>query len=581
MVNDKLVVFKERIRKLIHYGVIDSYNAPYVIYELAYLKKYIDTCNYNFLQSSDCDLNSILINLSNNKDKLISDVAKDLFSSFKLSKDTKPIIEFILDLNEDGIREIMKTDFSNYDSKLSLFTTPYEIVDLVNRLYSIDTASNVLDACSGMGNYLVDTSKKYDANSFTGIEINGRLALISKLRLNVLNNDKNNIINDDFLTYNDKNKYDRIFSNYPIGIRVDSVKTGYIENSNNLRFKWEYKNSSSADWMFINKIISLLTKDGKAFTLMASGPLFKTADNIYKKDLLDNGMIEKIIKLPEKLFTGTSLSFNLIILSENNKKVQFVDGSSAYLKTNGFCNILDVEKLLDIINGNSNLTNRVDNKKIADNDYLLTVDNYIGIKEIKYHNPVKLSNYILDIFRGYQLNADEKKKISNPTGEYEILMISDIDDGIINNDLLRVNSNDGKMDRYLLQNGDLIISSRGTRIKIAVAEIGKRKVVANGNLIVVRLDLKKINPYYLAMYLSSNEGNSILKSIQTGAVIISINPSKLSNIMISSVDLEKQNKYASLYWSKIKQVSLAKKHLNNLQSEVSSFYENFSEEMFK
>ena len=115
--------------------------------------------------------------------------------------------------------------------------------------------------------------------------------------------------------------------------------------------------------------------------------------------------------------------------------------------------------------------------------------------------------------------------------------------------------------RYLINNNDVIITSKGTRIKIAVANIGDRKIIANGNLIVLRVDSSKLNPYYLAMYLSSKEGNTILNRIQTGRMILSINPRKLADITISTIDLEKQNEVAKKYQCLQEQLIFAKKHI--------------------
>ena len=97
------------------------------------------------------------------------------------------------------------------------------------------------------------------------------------------------------------------------------------------------------------------------------------------------------------------------------------------------------------------------------------------------------------------------KELESENGEFEVLMISDIEDGQISDNLTKIDVKDNKYDRYLVKENDLIISSKGTRIKIAVVgDIGERKIIANGNLIVLRLDTTKINPLYLEMYFISS-----------------------------------------------------------------------------
>ena len=82
------------------------------------------------------------------------------------------------------------------------------------------------------------------------------------------------------------------------------------------------------------------------------------------------------------------------------------------------------------------------------------------------------------------------------------------------------------------------------------------------------------------MYLNSSDGQTILNQIQTGAVIISINPSRLVDITISTIPLEKQNKIAENYKNKQLQILLAKEHIKQLEQEKNDFFEKEVEELF-
>ena len=58
----------------------------------------------------------------------------------------------------------------------------------------------------------------------------------------------------------------------------------------------------------------------------------------------------------------------------------------------------------------------------------------------------------------------------------------------------------------------------GYPYKVAVAEVKEgQKIMGNGNLYIVELDEEKIDPYYLAAFLSSEQGTAALKSITVGA----------------------------------------------------------------
>ena len=82
------------------------------------------------------------------------------------------------------------------------------------------------------------------------------------------------------------------------------------------------------------------------------------------------------------------------------------------------------------------------------------------------------------------------------------------------------------------------------------------------------------------MYLNSSDGQTILNQIQTGAVIISINPSRLVDITISTIPLEKQNEIADNYKKKQLQILLAKEHIKQLEQEKNDFFEKEVEELF-
>ena len=94
------------------------------------------------------------------------------------------------------------------------------------------------------------------------------------------------------------------------------------------------------------------------------------------------------------------------------------------------------------------------------------------------------------------------------------------------------------------------------------------KIVASGNLLILRPDKKKINPYYLKLFFDSDKGNKILSSIQTGAVILSINASQLKKINISLLPMDEQEKLANKYLAKIDSIKIMKAKLQQLEEEL-------------
>ena len=581
-------------------GTIDSETISILTYEFVYLRLIslrefkslvvrneisLELITSHYRKNLDSILN--FENTDNNNSKiynkrLIEKVLDDLDRFRYLKINILGLNSILASYNDDVLIELMKLDLSHngINRRISEFSTPKDVCEIILEILDVKENEEILDIGSGSGNFLANINSKTKLN---GIEISPQFTLISEIRLACLKNEYE-IINTDLFQYYTPKKYNKIFCNYPWGMRIDKYKMEYILNQNDKNlFDWKKISSTSTDWMFINSMLTLLDKKGKAIAIMPDGPLFKSIDSIFRKDLVEGNYIEKIISLPNGTFYPiTSIKTNIVVFSKNNNnKIEMIDASNEYEKVKNRI-YLKKNEIINLINLKNETKKKkiIEIEKIRNNNYDLTVEKYVGVKEIKYHNPKKLSEFIIDSFRGYQMTADEQKELMDDNGEYEVLMISDIENGMINKNLVKINLGEKKLDRYLIKNGDLIISSKGTRIKTAVAQIGDRKIIANGNLIVLRLNQQQLNPYYLEMYLNSSDGIAVLNSIQTGAVIMSINPSRLVEIQISMIDYDQQEILAKKYISKKHQIILAKEHLKKLENEIETFYDNEAIRMF-
>lgn len=487
----------------------------------------------------------------------------------------------IINLSEEDIKQILTENTlekMNYSIKDN-HSSSKEIIELVCHCMDIKEKEDVLDLCSGRGDFLVSLSNKN--LKLNGVEINRDNVLISKIRLAILDNINFEIVNGDALTHKFTRKYDKIFCEFPLGLRVNEFILNQM--GKNLFYTWN-KPGLTADWSFINKIISILKDKGKAAIIVSDGPLFKSMDSDYRRDLLVSGVVKEIIKLPSGVIPNSNISANLIVLSKNNEKkeIKFIDASQEYIKNKLGKRQLDVKAIMDLVDSENKDEDKVKIEKYSaicnTEDVLLTVNSYLKKKQPNYINPHLLKEYIVDKYRGYQLTSKEQAEITDKNGNYELLTISDIDDGKINNNLLRISDNNGKYDRYLLKDNDVVISARGTRIKIAVAEIKNRKIIPNGNLLVLRLNTEKINPYYLQAYLNSENGQLSLAQIQTGAIIMSINPSRIEQMQVSMVDKETQDVFVERYKRKLMELYLAQEHEKKLKYQIDNFFTNEIEE---
>ena len=517
------------------------------------------------------------------------EILKDIKSLFEKNYTDKineeldnKLFDVMSKLTEEELKELFKVnslEFKHYLSKLN-FASSKLIVELVGTLLDIKSDDDVLDLCSGNGEFLVSLANKKEIK-LTGIEINENSAFISKIRLAVLLDNNAEIVVNDALTYDFDKKFDKIFCEYPLGLRVDNYRSNQLNNK--LFYPWN-KPGLTSDWMFLNKVVTLLEDNGTAAIIITDGPLFKSMDIDCRKDILVSGVVKCIVKLPNGILPYNNMSANLVILSRDNVKneIKFIDASQEYTENKQKERLLNVSAIIDLINGTNNDKDKVKTEQTNEicltKDALLTVNSYVKKKEPNYINPRVLKEFIIDKYRGYQFTSQEQSEIEDINGDYELLTVGDINEGIISDNLLKINSNNNKYDRYLLKNGDVVISSKGTKIKVAVAEVENRKVIPNGNLLVLRLDTQKLDPYYLQAYLNSENGRLSIEQIQTGAVIISINPSRIEQINVSMVDKESQEIFAQKYKRKMTEFILAQEHVKKLKEQLDNLFTNEIEE---
>ena len=121
--------------------------------------------------------------------------------------------------------------------------------------------------------------------------------------------------------------------------------------------------------------------------------------------------------------------------------------------------------------------------------------------------------------------------------------------------------------------------AKNTTLKSAVYKsYGNYKTILTGNLIVIRLDQTKINPYYLKAFLDSKQGILAIKSIQTGTTIISLNPNSLKYMKIPLIDFTLQKEIANKYKDNIVLIKQLQKEYEEAINYSCKIFEHYMEE---
>lgn len=433
-------------------------------------------------------------------------------------------------------------------TEADISATPDGIIELVISLLSLNNNDIILDLGSGVSSYLIQAAYKSGSNNVYGVEINTNNVIISNLRRFLVNLPINiiqgNIISQDY-SYLSANK---VFSNYPIGMRFFELEK-YIENNVNLNkyFKGA-KKTVSGEWVFGLASYLNTNKTGKTVILMSNAGTWNKPDEPYRKKFVENGLIEGIILLPNRLFASTMTPLTMMILSQNNEKIRMVDATDIYTegRRQNTLEASDIEAIMNAYYSNSDISRDVKVQDVAEQEYILNPQRYIQINKVVDGIPLK--DVSISINRGAMIKSSELDElISKDETNYQYLMLQNIQDGVVDSNLPYLVDIDKRLIKYCIKDKNLIISKISPFKVAMVHKDNNDNILANGNLYFIELDEEKVNPVYVLMFLQSELGMAQLNRYSKGAAMKSISIQDLKEILIPRISRKEQDKLAEEY----------------------------------
>ena len=315
-------------------------------------------------------------------------------------------------------------------------------------------------------------------------------------------------------------------------------------------------------------IIDHLTEDGKAVAIMTNGSTWNSIDQKIREYFIRNGLVEAVIALPSNLFEYTNISTTLIVLSRNNESVRLIDSTSICEQGRRQNIITDenIERIIRLLKEEGEEAVTVDFKTLQQNEFVLNPSRYLE-NTVEIQDGVEFGSLIKSVTRGAQLKANElDEMISDTPTDVQYLMLSNIQNGMISEDLPYLKELNPKLGKYFIGNRNLLLSKNGAPFKVAVAEIEEgRKILGNGNLFIIALDEEKVNPFFIKAFFESEVGFASLKKIVVGSTIPNISLESLKKLIVPLPPMEKQNEIADLYQAKqdeikVLQLKLEKAH---------------------
>lgn len=294
--------------------------------------------------------------------------------------------------------------------------------------------------------------------------------------------------------------------------------------------------ASQTDGVAIETTLKLLSSTGALFVVVPVRLTFASGEfSLLRKYINENYSIENITILPEGTFRPyTAVKTNIIGIS--NLPVNEVSVNKLDVVNDGFENV-ETYKI-----SQSEFSSHEDWRV----ELLISANDGV-IKRFKDSriNKVKLKEFA-EIFRGKSI----LKKDVQP-GKIAVLNISNIEDGEIDySGMELINDDERKVKRYELQDGDLVLTCRGTAIKTGVFRKQNNMVIASANVIVIRPS-EKMLPEYLRIFFESPVGTAMVKSFQRGGAVMNINHNDIAEMDIPLVGVGEQQQLVEEYISEL------------------------------
>ncbi len=318
-----------------------------------------------------------------------------------------------IDLFGDAYEFLISNYAANAGKSGGEFFTPQNVSKLIAQIamHKQTSVNKIYDPAAGSGSLLLQAKKHFDNHiieeGFFGQEINHTTYNLARMNmfLHNVNYDKFNIQLGDTLTdphFIDDKPFDAIVSNPPYSVSWIGKDDPTLINDDRFAPAGVLAPNSKADFAFVLHALNYLSGKGRAAIVCFPGIFYRGgAEQKIRKYLVDKNFVETVISLPANLFFGTSIGVNILVLSKHkaDNTTQFIDatGEDFYKKVtnNNMLEDAHIEKIMEIFDKKENIEHvaiSIDNDKIAENDYNLSVSSYVEALDTREVIDIKVLN---------------------------------------------------------------------------------------------------------------------------------------------------------------------------------------------
>ncbi|MEY8291203.1 type I restriction-modification system subunit M [Carnobacteriaceae bacterium 52-44] len=346
---------------------------------------------------------------------------ENLFEDIDLhSRRLGPTLQKQSETIQQVMQELNKLDFADYDGdalgdgyeyligqfasesgkKAGEFYTPQAVSNLMTRIVMDGREDKrgftAYDATMGSGSLLLNVKKISEEPQlvrFFGQEIN--TSTYNLARMNMIlhevgienqNFNNGNTLEDDWPTEEPTN-FDAVLMNPPYSAKW-SRSQGFLDDARFAPYG-VLPPKSRADYAFLLHGFYHLKTDGVMAIVLPHGILFRGgAEGTIRQALLENGSIDTVIGLPEKLFFNTGIPTTIVILKKDrqNRDVLFIDASNDFEKLSNQNKMTEehVQKIFETYQNRETVDKYAyvaSYEEIVENDFNLNIPRYVDTFE--------------------------------------------------------------------------------------------------------------------------------------------------------------------------------------------------------
>lgn len=524
------------------------------------------------------------------------------FSGILSSLSTETVLEvykFLLSIDPQNDSDlVMDMTVSSADFSV----TPKSINKLMIALADINEESRILDPAFGIGSTYEEVLERNPGQKIVGQELNPTIYSFALVYLYCLGATGTEVFQGDSISAPrfTKQKFDRVITNAPFGIRATNETWDMVQNDPYNRFRYGLPPKSSLDWAFIMNGVEALEGEGKAVFSVSNSALFMGGQvTKIRENFLAADLIEAVIALPSGLFSPyTQIPTAILVINKNKQrlinKIRMINATSVpVIKTKSAVTLAEksLRKIIEAYEGNDDVegfVKSVDSDEIQKQDSILLPEQYVKDTVYKIDDDmvieidatkwteaatVKLAD-IAEIYRGFNaISSDE-----DADGKYAFIKISDLNNQEVEFSKLAKGSvkENTKVENYQIQKGDILLSARGTTDKLARITDDRPHTLVTQNLVGIRPKKGKVDSRWLLEYLSSPLGLAELASIRVGTTIAQLPMKGLATVKVPNLPLEEQKKMMDAYQD---ERSLLDKQLSEIMKKIQHSKEQLYQEM--